>query len=127
MTVVSDVAAIRARGDLTEDEKRSQIYTVKTVALLDVINNGKPAPGPIPALLGRIFTPTIGGYTIRINTARMTAEASLELSVTFNANTAQAVTHFITIVNPPVIPRSVTGNEKQDLITAAAEMLEGFV
>ena len=34
--------------------------------------------------------------------------------------------HTIHIVNPPLLPREPTGNERRDLRRAVREMLEGF-
>jgi len=125
MAIPDDIAAVRGNQSLTADEKRSQIYTIKTTALLDVILNGKPAPGPIPPLLGRTFTKD--GVDYHVNSATITPETALEVSVTFTRAPAEPVTHTIIYVNPPVLPRIITGNEKQDLIQAAIEMMEGFV
>ncbi len=122
MPIVSDIAAIRARGDLNDDQKRGLIYEAKGTALLDVILNGKPAPQPIPALLGRTFTLETG-TTVRVNAASLLPDMVLELNVTFNGS----VTHTIRITNPPVLPKVMTGDEKRDLIQAATEMLEGFI
>ena len=125
MGIVDDIAAIRARLDIDEDEKRPLIYALKVAALLEVIENGKPPPRPIRPLLGRTFTHN--GVRVRINAVEVTAQPALKLDVTFRRAPAAAVTHQITIVNPPVLPRIRTGNEKEDLIQAIREMLEGFV
>jgi hypothetical protein len=125
MPLVDDIAAVRANGNLTDREKDLAVYTLKTTALIDVIRNGKPAPNPIPALLGRTFT--LNGVSYRINGVKEGVNSSLIVNVTFTRAPAAAVTHDIIIVNPPVLPKVLTGNEKQDLIQAASEMLEGFV
>lgn len=109
MSVVADIAAIRARTDLDEDAKRPLIYAVKVAALLGVIRVGR--------------TIRHNGVRLRINAAHATAQPALFLDVTF---TPPGVTHQITIVNPPVLPRSPTGNERKDLRQALREMLEGF-
>ena len=124
MGIVEDIAAIRARLDIDEDEKRPLIYALKVAVLLEVIRHGKPAPRPIKPLLGRFFTQK--GVRCRINSASVTAQPALELDVTFRRPPAAAVTHQITIVNPPVLPRVRTDNEQEDLIQANREMLEGF-
>jgi hypothetical protein len=125
MPLVDDIAAVRANGNLTDREKDLAVYSIKTTALIDVILNGKPAPNPIPPLLNRTFT--LNGVSYLTRAARDIGDGTLELIVTFTRAPAQPVTHTIRIVNPPVLPRSLTGNEKQDLIQAASEMLEGFV
>ena len=111
MSLVDDIAAIRASK---KDERAAtlEIYALKTNALLNVIERGK--------------TVAHSDYTFRINDARMIGEGRLFLDVTF-ARGPSEVTHQITITNPPVLPRERTGNERDDLITAISEMLEGFV
>ena len=104
------IAAIRASR---KDERAAtlEIYALKTNALLNVIERGKIVAHK--------------DYTFRINDARMIGEGRLFLDVTF-ARGPVTVTHQITITNPPVLPRERTGNERDDLITAVSEMLEGF-
>ena len=125
MGIVEDIAAIRARLDLDEDGKRPLIYALKVAALLEVIRHGTPRPRPIKPLLGRTIRHE--GYSFRINNVSVTPQPALFLDVTFTKPPAAPATHQITIVNPPVLPRIRTGNEKEDLITAIREMLEGFV
>lgn len=108
MPLVDDIAAIRARPDLDEDERRRLIYDLKVTALLGVIE------------VGRTFRHK--GVRVRINRAEATAQPALFLDVTFNGS----VTHQITIVNPPVLPAKRSGNERKDLRQALREMLEGF-
>jgi len=110
MPLVDEIAAIRASR---KDERAAtlEIYALKTNALLNVIERGKIVAHK--------------DYTFRINDARMIGEGRLFLDVTF-ARGPVTVTHQITITNPPVLPRERTGNERDDLITAVSEMLEGF-
>ena len=103
MPVVDDIAAIRRKRSLDEDGKRRQIYSLKAKALLDVIEIGK----------------TYG--VARIEAVRITPEDALFIDATFPSGR-----HQITIVNPPVLPRERSGNEREDLIKAVSEMLEGF-
>lgn len=111
MSLVDEIAAIRAsRKD--ERAQTLEIYALKTNALLGVIERGKAVAHK--------------DTTFRINDARMVGEGRLFLDVTF-ARGPTEVTHQITITNPPVLPRERTGNERNDLITAISEMLEGFV
>ena len=121
MPIPDAIAAIRALR-LDENEQRRRIYDLKVLSLLDVILNGRPRVKP---LLGR--TVTHKGFTFCINAARATDQPALFLDVTFTRPPGQSVTHQITIVNPPVLPAARTGNEKQDLMQALHEMLEGFV
>jgi len=111
MSLVDDIAAIRA-SKKDERAQTLEIYTLKTSALLGVIRCG--------------HTVQHKDYTFRINDARMIGEGRLFLDVTF-VRGPNTVTHQITITNPPVLPRERTGNERDDLITAISEMLEGFV
>lgn len=112
MPLVEDIARIRAsRKD--ERAQTLEIYALKTNALLGVIERGKAVAHK--------------DYTFRINDARMVGEGRLFLDVTFWRGPSGEVTHQITITNPPVLPRERTGNERNDLITAISEMLEGFV
>jgi len=110
MPLVDEIAAIRA-SKKDERAQTLEIYGLKTNALLGVIERGK--------------TVAHTDYTFRINDARMVGEGRLFLDVTF-ARGPTEVTHQITITNPPVLPRERTGNERNDLITAISEMLEGF-
>jgi len=113
MGIVADIAKIRERLDLNEDERRRLIYGLKVAALLGVIR------------VGRDFQHK--GIGLRINKAEATAQPALFLDVTFTKPPAASVTHEITIVNPPVLPRERTGDERKDLRQALREMLEGFV
>jgi len=113
MSIIDAIAAIRAKH-LDEDEERRQIYALKANALRDVIT----------PMLGRATEHA--GFTFRINSVEVTDKHRLALDVTFTRGPTE-VTHQIIITNPPVLPRERTGNEKQDLITAISEMLEGFV
>ena len=114
MPLVDEISAI-AQSKATEGEKRQRIYALKVSALLDVISG----------LIGRPFQHN--GLLICINSAHATDQPALALDVTFTRPPAAPVTHQITITNPPLLPRNRTGNEREDLKAALAEMLEGFV
>jgi hypothetical protein len=128
MPIVEDIAAIRADNNRTERQQTLDIYQLKNAALLDVLWNGKPAPQPVPPVVGREFT--LDGTTIRVNTASLVPKLNAEgetvealfIDVTLTRGPV-TVTHQVFYVNPPVIPRSPTGNERQDLIQAASEMI----
>lgn len=125
MTIRDSIAAIRADSNKTPRRQTLDIYQLKIDALRDVILNGKPAPNPIPPLVNRTFT--LDGKTIRVNACSIVSRADADgvlvpmlfVDVTLNGS----VTHQVYYTNPPVIPRSETGNEKQDLIQAASETL----
>jgi hypothetical protein len=128
MPIIQDIAAIRADNNRTERQRELDIYELKNAALLDVLWNGKPAPQPVPPVVGREFT--LDGTTIRVNTASLVPKLNAEgetvealfIDVTLTRGPA-TVTHQVYYINPPVIPRSPTGNERQDLIAAASEMI----
>lgn len=121
MAIATDIAAIRARTDMSEEQKRKTIYDLKGNALVDVIYNGS---GSIPPLIQRTFT--TGGLTIYLHKAEVLANGALRIFVTLTRAPGLPKTEEIILVNPPVLPRSITGNERQDLIQAAVELLEGF-
>ena len=113
MSLASRIAAIRKRRNLGEDEKRRRIYAIKVDALIEVASD----------LIG------LDMDGVRINAASATPQPALFLDVTFSGGElAEPITHQITIVNPPILPArgTETGNERQDLIKALHEMLEGF-
>lgn len=128
MAIADDIAAIRADTNKTARRQSLDIYSLKATALLDVILNGKPAPNPIPPVLNRTFT--LDGTTIRVNAASIVSRQGsdgetvpvLFIDVTLTRG-AVTVTHQLFITNPPVIPKSPSGNERQDLIQAASEIL----
>jgi hypothetical protein len=126
MAIVDDIAAIRARQDLSVEAKRRQVATIKATALYDVILNGKPAPQPIQPLLGRTFT-TRDGVTVTCLSAALIDDGDLMLTLELTRPPMATVTHTVIFVNPPILPAISTGNEKRDLIAAASEMVEGFV
>lgn len=124
MGIIDDLHAIRSDPNKSEEQKRQECYHLKSSSLVDVIYNGKPAPNPISPLIGRDFT--IDGLGVRVNFAKVRDDNSLFVDVTLTRSPALPVTHQITIVNPPVIPAQMTGDEKQDLIQAAYEMLSVY-
>lgn len=113
MSIVDAIAKVRARSDIDEDERRRLIYDLKVKALLGVIRVGK--------------TIDHKGVKLLFNRAEATAQPALFLDITFTKPPSVSVRHQITIVNPPVLPREWTGNERKDLVQALREMLEGFV
>jgi len=116
MSVVNEIAYLHARTDLSEDDRRKQLYQLKTGTLIGVINSH---------FRGKAIAHE--GFTFEINKAHVTPEHRLFLDVTFVRPPAQPVTHQITITNPPLLPRNRSGNEQEDMIAAIGEMLEGFV
>jgi hypothetical protein len=129
MAISDDIAAIRADNARSSRQKAVDIYTLKVAALRDAILNGKPAPNPIPPLLDRTFT--LNGTTITVNGCSLfnrlatdgTVVPQLYIRVTLTRAPLAPVTHDVFYTNPPVLPRSPTGNERQDLIQCASELL----
>lgn len=124
MTIRDDIAAIRADNSKTEREQTLSIYQLKIDALRDVILNGKPAPNPIPPLINRTFT--LNGTDIRVNACSIVVKNGvpmLFIDVTLTKAPAAPVTHQVYYTNPPVIPASETGNERQDRIQCVSELL----
>jgi len=111
MTLVDVIASLQQQRDLSEDERRQQIYALKANALLGVIKLRR--------------TIKHGDFSYRINKAEVTPQQRLLLDVTFKRGPIE-MTHQFIITNPPVLPRERTGNEKEDLATAISEMLERF-
>src|SRR4051812_4726388 len=107
MALLADIAAIQADGTRTGRRQQLDVYDLKVAALRDALVNGKPAPSPIPPVVGRTFT--LAGATIHVNAAsavRRTGADGQEVSalyidvtVTRGGSTA---THQVTYVNPPV-------------------------
>ena len=95
-----------------------------------MVINGKPAPNPIQPLINRTFT--LDGTSILINACLIVSRADADgdlvpilfIDVTLTRAPSPAITHQVYYTNPPVIPRSETGDQKQDLIQAASELLE---
>jgi len=114
-SIVDRIAAVRMRRDLDEVGQRREIYDIKVTSLIDAAQE----------LLGQTIMRQ--GWSFCINAVRATEQPALFLDVTFTKPPASPVTHQITIVNPPVLPRARTGNERNDLRQALHEMLEGFV
>lgn len=124
MAIRDQIAAIRADSNKTDRQQTIDIYQLKIDALRDVILNGKPAPNPIPPLINRTFT--LDGTDIRVNTCSIVTKNGtpmLFIDVTLTKAPAQPVTHQVYYTNPPVIPRTTSGNEKQDLIQCVSEVL----
>lgn len=144
MALIDDIATIRARGDLNDEQKSKRVASLKSVSLLDVILNGKPPPQPIPALLGREFT-TRDGVSVTILVANVGVKegdtitfkdpiefneeemADLFITMQLTRAPAEPVIKTIRLVNPPILPAISNGNEKRDLIAAVSEMLEGLI
>jgi len=103
-------------SDMSNDDKRLARYRTKTRALIDVIQNGA---GPLAPLLRRGYEHK--GHHYNILEILEGPQHQLIFGVEVNGTK-----HTIHIVNPPVIPREPTGDERIDMLQAVREMLEGF-
>jgi hypothetical protein len=108
------IASIHADRTLDDGQRRTAVYRFKVGLLLDVLANGA---GPRARLIGRPYTHK--GLVYLINQAW--AGPNNELMMDFVVN---GLVHQIVIVNPPLIPREPTGDERSDMMSAVVEMLE---
>ena len=114
MSVREVIASIHADQTLDDAQRRAAVYRFKVGLLLDVLATGA---GPRARLIGRAYTHK--GATYLIN--RAWAGPNNELMLDFVVN---GLVHQIVIVNPPLIPREPTGDERSDMMSAVVEMLE---
>jgi hypothetical protein len=111
MSVREAIASIHADQTLDEAQRRAAVYRFKVGLLLDVIRTSD--------LLGRAYTHAGASYLIR----EVMAGPADQLIFAVEINGEK---HTIHIVNPPLIPRAPTGDERRDMLQAVREMLEGF-
>lgn len=114
MGIRDDIEAIRADNSRSEQDRKHDVYGVKTNALRGIIQ----------PMLGQTIEHE--GFTFCINLVTITPERALELNVTYTRPPASPVTESFVIVNPPVLPRNATGRDDEDLTTAVREMLESI-
>lgn len=113
MSIRDDLVVIDT-SDLSDDDKRLAKYRTKTRALIDVIKNGA---GPLAPLLRHGYAHK--GVNYIINRAWSDEKEQLIFDVVVNG-----FSHTVIIVNPPLIPRAPTGDERRDMLQAVREMLE---
>ena len=104
-----EIAAVYA-SSLSDDAKRAAVYRIKTTALVAEIKR---------RLLDQPYTHNGAEYVIR----EVMAGPQDQLIVGILLNGTK---HTIHIVNPPLLPREPTGNERRDMRRAVREMLEGL-
>lgn len=123
-----EIPAILARGDLTDREKTRAIYALKVDAIADWLINGKPAPNPLPPVVGRTYTLNGVDYTV----ARVAVEQVKDgegvlikvLRVEGRAvNGVQRKPFQFCIVNPPIL----TKDRREHYIDAASEIVESAI
>lgn len=105
------IAAVYADASLDEAQRRAAVYRIKAQALLDVITTG--------GLLGREYTHNGATYLIREVIAGPQDHLIFGLLI-------NGTKHTVHIVNPPLMPSKPTGDERNDMLTAVVEMLDGF-
>jgi len=110
MALRDDIAAVYADVTLDDDQKRALVYFIKTHALVDEIKR---------RLLDIPYKHN--GVDYRILEVMAGPQRQLIMGVEINGER-----HTVHIVNPPLIPRNPTGNERRDLRRAVREMLEGI-
>ena len=110
MSLRDDIEAVYADAALDDAQKRAAIYRIKTHALVAEIKR---------RLLDRPYTHNGASYRI----LEVMAGPADQLIFGVEVNGTK---HTIHIVNPPLLPREPTGNERRDLRRAVREMLEGL-
>ena len=110
MSLRDDIEAVYADGALDEAQKRALVYWIKTRALVAEIKR---------RLIDRPYTHL--GNSYRIVEVMAGPGSRLIYGVEINGER-----HTVHIVNPPLLPREPTGNERRDLRRAVREMLESI-
>ena len=110
MSLRADIEAVYADATLDDAQIRAAVYRIKTHALVAEIKR---------RLLDRPYTHL--GVSYRILEVMAGSADQLIFGVEVNGTK-----HTIHIVNPPLLPREPTGNERRDLRRAVREMLEGL-
>jgi hypothetical protein len=128
MDVWDTLAAIDADATLSDEEKKRARYAAKAWAIADILNNGKPAPNPVPPAIGQTYRLDGVDYTIFL----AAAEERNGVPVLRIVMLAKRVVDKVTLVSPRddlifVNPPTLTRTRSKDLATAAREMLQGLV
>lgn len=110
MALRDEIAAVYADATLDDAQRRAALYRIKTHALVAEIRR---------RLLGVPYTHQGASYLIREVMAG--PQDQLIFGILINGTK-----HTIHIVNPPLIPRNPSGNERRDMRRAVRQMLEGF-
>jgi len=110
MSLRDDIEAVYADGTLDDAQRRAALYRIKTHGLLAEIRR---------RLLNRPYTHL--GVSYRIVEVMAGPADQLIFGVEINGTR-----HTVNIINPPILPRNPTGNERRDLRRAVRQMLEGF-
>lgn len=123
-----DIPAVLARGDLTAREKTRAIYALKVDSIANWLINGKPAPQPLPPVVGSTFTLNGVDYkVVRVAVEQIPDGDGVPIKVLRIEGSAvkgaQRQSFQFRIVNPPVLTRDL----REHYIDAASEIIEGAV
>ena len=110
MSLRDEIAEVYASPFFDDDAKRAAAYRIKTAALMAEIRR---------RLLDQPYTHQGHDYLIREVMAGPADQLMFAVEV-------DGTKHTVIIVNPPLLPREPTGNERRDMRRAVREMLEGF-
>lgn len=116
MSLVDDIAAVRARTDLTLDEKRAQVYTLKANAILG-------------ALATRVGVPIVRGqYVITLTELPIYEGDKLRLVFTATKNGVNVPLNLpLYIVNPPILVPDGLGGWTLNLLQAIRDAIIDMV
>jgi hypothetical protein len=128
MDVWDTLAAIDADATLSDEEKKRARYAAKASAIADIINNGKPAPNPVPAAIGNTYRLDGVDYTIFF-AAQEERNGTPVLRIIM---LAKRVADGATLVSPRddmifVNPDIYGSGRKKDLVEAARDRLRDIV
>jgi hypothetical protein len=128
MDVWDTLAAIDADATLSDEEKKRARYAAKAWAIADIINNGKPAPNPVPAAIGNTYRLDGVDYTIFF-AAQEERNGTPVLRIVM---LAKRVVDKVTLISPQddlvfVNPPTLTRTRSKDLAVAAREILAGVL
>lgn len=110
MSLRDEIAEVFASPFFDDDAKRATVYRLKTQALVAEITQ---------RLINLPYEHNGARYTIK----EVMAGPADQLIFAVEINGTK---HTVHIVNPPLIPRQPTGNERRDMRQAVREMLEGL-
>jgi hypothetical protein len=128
MDVWDTLAAIDADASLSDEEKNRARYEVKAWAIADILNNGKPAPNPVPPAIGNTYRLDGVDYTLFF----AAQEERNGVPVLRIIMLAKRVADGVTLISPKddlifVNPPTLTRTRSKDLAAAAREMLSGLL
>jgi hypothetical protein len=128
MDVWDTLAAIDADATLSDEEKKRARYAAKAWAIADIINFGKPAPNPVPAVIGNTYRLDGVDFTVFFAAQEERNGTPVLRIVMLAKRVADGATLIsprddLIFVNPPTLTRT----RSKDLAGAAREMLAGVL